>query len=185
MARRRYRRRRRRSGRWAPNIVKISNNIDATAGEWYYAEELALNPIQQSSGVSQTFTAKNFEINFTLENGNSFQDQSNQQIESVTAYIMYVPQGMNITSSYYAEHPEYILAYKYLGSPHGLLWYYFGEGPTSTEIQQYQPYRIRSRLSRKLQTGDRIILYLQGSNQATTTRSILLNGIIRWWSKAN
>lgn len=184
MARRRYRRYRRRSGRWSPNIVKLNDNIQASPGEWFGESDLALNPAQVSTGVSQVFTVKNIEITFTLETSYS---TSASQIESVTAYIMYVPQGMNVTSSYYAEHPEYILAYKYLGSP---TTYSINNTSSTTtavpESQNYQPYRVRSRLSRKLQTGDRIILYLQGSNEnQSQSPLLLLSGLVRWWTKAN
>lgn len=178
----RYRKRRyykRRSGRWSPNIVKISSTNNASVGEFYNYENLAVNPIQTTTGVSQTFTVKNIEISFTLEGsvgGNT------SYIESVTAYVMYVPQGMNITSSYYAEHPEYIMAYKYLGSP--TIEYTPSQAVTPSS-QQYQPYKIRTRMSRKLQTGDRLILYIQGSNDYTATTQYKIDGIVRWWSKAN
>lgn len=179
MARRRYRRRfRRRSGRWAPNIIKISNQLQATSGEFASIETLAQNPTQTNTGVSQTFTVKNFEITFTLE---AISQSGANALESITAYVMFVPQGMNVTSSYYAEHPEYILTYKYLGSPN-----LDSAGITGVnEGQQFQPYRIRSRLSRRLQTGDQIILFIQGSNQDSTTRAFNIDGIVRWWSKAN
>jgi len=178
MARRRYRRYRRRSGRWAPNIVKISSTNNASVGEFYNYENLALNPVQTTTGVSQAFTVKNVEISFTIEGsvgGNT------NYIESVTAYVMYVPQGMNITSSYYAEHPEYIMAYKYLGSP--TIEY----NPTTgiPQTQNYQPFKIRTRMSRKLQTGDRVILFIQGSNDYTATTQYKIDGVVRWWSKAN
>ena len=86
MARRRYRRyRRRRFGRWAPNIVKISSTNIATSGEFSNIEDLALNPIQTNTGVAQTFTVKNFEITFTLE-GEEYNSQA--YLESITAYIL-------------------------------------------------------------------------------------------------
>lgn len=180
MARRRYRRYRRRSGRWAPNIVKISSLNEASSGEFSNVEDLALNPVQTNTGVAQTFTVKNFEINFTIEGNPS---NSGQYLESITAYIMYVPQGMNVTSSYYADHPEYIMAYKYLGSPS--IEFPAAGTVSFAQGQNYQPYRIRTRLSRKLQTGDRVILYIQGSNTSNATTTYNLDGIVRWWSKAN
>lgn len=173
---RRYRRYRRRSGRWAPNIVKISNTILATPGEFSASEDLATNSVQVNTGVSQTFTVKNVEITFNLESGTGSQGY----LEALTAYIMFVPQGMTVSSSYYAEHPEYIMAYKYIGSPSS-----DSTGGTANYGQNYQPYRIRTRLSRKLQTGDRIILYVQGSNENTNSVNFNIGGIVRWWSKAN
>lgn len=171
MARRRIRRRRR-TGRWAPSITKISSTLPATSGEFYNYEELAINPIQQNAGVSQTFTVKNIEINFSLEAPTA---ENSYFLEAITAFIMFAPQGMNITSSYYAEHPEYIMAYKYLGSP----------SDAQASNQQYQPIRLKTRLSRKLQTGDRVILFIQGSNNNQNTLNYNLFGLIRWWSKAN
>lgn len=180
MARRRYRRYRRKSGRWSPNIIKISARKDALGGEFHNYETLAENPVQTITGVSQAFTVKNFEITFTIE---AFNYAANNLLESMTAYIMYVPQGMQITSGYYAEHPEYIMAYKYLGSPTSLSR--TGSGDQAEEHQNYQPTRIRTRLSRKLQSGDSVILYIQGSNQSSTTYQYYIDGIVRWWSKAN
>lgn len=184
MARRRFRRYfKRKVGRWAPNIVKISNTNTATAGEFYNIETLAENPAQTNTGVAQAFTVKNFEITFTIEDqGTAYAD-----LESITAYIMYVPQGMNVTSSYYAEHPEYIMAYKYLGSPANSIPFGTSTSSSRQEAQQYQPIRIKTRMSRKLQTGDRVILYIQGSNQSYSGNNIQYNidGIVRWWSKAN
>lgn len=183
MARRRYRRYRRRSGRWAPNIVKVASTINTSQGEFYAVEDLAQNPIQVSTGVSQAFTVKNFEISFVIETENA---EGSAFLEGITAFIMYVPQGMNITANYYAEHPEYIMAYKFLGSPNSpdLVDEPDGLSIRVQERQQFQPYRIRTRLSRKLQTGDRVVLYIQGSNELGINR-FNINGIVRWWSKAN
>ena len=74
---------------------------------------------------------------------------------------MFVPQGMNVSTDYNIQHPEYIMNYKYLGSPTGT------GTSTSAEVQQYQPFRLRSRLSRKLNTGDSVILFIKGLNQGT------------------
>lgn len=187
MARRRYRRYRRRHGRWSPNIVKVSNTNNAVSGEFYNYENLALNSSTNSTGVAQVFTVKNFEITFTLETESNSPDAGlASTLESITAYIMFVPQGMTLTSTYYADHPEYIMAYKYLGSPAAPVIY---TNPTGTlgsvETQQYQPYRIKTRMSRKLQTGDRVILFIQGSNQSSSQQQYRIDGIVRWWSKAN
>lgn len=182
---RRSYRRFRKTGRWAPNIVKISNLLQATQGEFFDYEELAQNPIQINTGVAQTYTVKNFEITFTIETPNNASAQENHYLDSITAYIMYVPQGMAITEAYYQEHPEYIMAYKFLGSPANQLIYQNGSNINFSEQQQYQPIKMRTRLARKLQTGDKVILYIQGSNSSAATARFNLDGIVRWWSKAN
>lgn len=173
MAKRRYRRFKRRTGRWAPNIVELNNSYTATSGNFYNEIGLATNPAQSSIGVSQIYTVKNFDITFTIESSSQW------SLEGITAYIMFVPQGMLITSEYNTQHPEYILNYKYLGSPTGI------GTSTSAEVQQFQPFKVRTRLSRKLNTGDRIILFVKGYSEASSSITYSLNGIVRWWTKAN
>lgn len=176
MAKYRRRRFRRRSSRWSPNIVKIANTNVATPGEFLNYEELAVNPVQQlNSGISQRFTAKNVECSFTIEALRNVVTY----LEALSVYIMYVPQGYQVTSTLYVDHPEWIMAYKYLGTP------FNDPDGTTTVGQQFQPIKVRTRLSRKLDTGDRIILYVQGSNQHTENVNYNIYGLVRWWSKAN
>ena len=59
---------------------------------------------------------------------------------------MFVPQGMNMMLTMMSC-PEYIMAMKFFGSP------------LSVSKQQFQPTLIKTRLSRKLNTGDSIVLY--------------------------
>ena len=166
-------------GRWSANIQELNNqSLSAASGNWSGTTTLATNPSQSTLGVSQTYTVKNVEVNFTLEGHTG---DISQNVEAVTAYIMYVPQGMNVSESYHLEHPEYILTYKYLGSPS--LEYTPQTGTPVT--QNYQPFKIRTRLARRLQTGDSIILYIKGYNVGSTSVTLNISGVIRWWTKAN
>lgn len=175
-----YRRRRfyKRKGKWAPNIQEVGGNMTATPGIWSFTDQIMANPSQQPTFASQTYTAKNVEISFTFD----YQDDNvgGGLLENITAYVMFVPQGMTITNDYNLQHPEYIMAYKYIGSP---------SQEFSQEAvlgQQFQPYRIKTRLSRKLQTGDSLVLFVKGINQSpNTTYNLRISGIIRWWTKAN
>lgn len=177
MARTRRTRRRFRRSRWSSNIQELNNVIiSADTGQWAGTTTLATNPEQNILGVSNIYTVKNFDINFTIESGNALADAN--VLEAITAYIMFVPQGMNVSENYNIDHPEYILNYKYLGSPPGTT-------TGGAELQQFQPYKIRSRLSRKLQTGDSIILFLKGTNSSAAAVNVFLSGLIRWWTKAN
>lgn len=170
---RRYRRFRSRS-KWSANIYEFNNQqLDAGAGNWFAETTLTTNPSQNILGVSQIYTVKNFNIDFTIES------DTHWQLEGITAYIMFVPQGMTITPDYNVQHPEYIMTYKFLGSPTGT------GTSTAAEVQQYQPFRIRSRLSRRLDTGDKIILFFKGTNQASSTIHFNVSGLVRWWTKAN
>lgn len=178
----RYRRRRnyrRKTGRWSANIQEVGNNITAAPGEWSAVETIMANPNQTNTIVSQTYTIKNVEISFNIddETTNAF-----NYIEGVTVYIMFAPQGMNITNDYNIQHPEYIMAYKYLGSP----TMERTASNVNTSGQQYQPIKVRTRLARKLQTGDSVVLFIKGVNQDNSNSYLLrLSGIIRWWTKAN
>lgn len=169
----------RRSGRWAPNITKIRDSITASnvQGDFSGNAVLCQNPTQLNTRVSQAYTVKNFEITFTIEADTA---SALSGLEGITAYIMYVPQSMNVTSSYYEQHPEYILNYKYLGSPTS-----YTQTTGTGEIQTFQPIRMKTRLARKLQTGDAIILFIQGTNTTSASQTLLIDGIVRWWTKAN
>ena len=94
------------AGRWAPNIAKIRDSITAVPGEWSANSTLAFNPAQSTGSVSQTYTAKNFDISFTIEGATQ---GATAFLEGITAYIMYVPQGMTVGNDYYQLHPEYII----------------------------------------------------------------------------
>lgn len=169
--RRRYYRKR---AKWSSNIQELMNtSITASQGNWSGTSVLATNPVQNTLGVSQIFTCKNFSIDFTIES------DTHWSLEGITAYIMFVPQGMNVSESYNLEHPEYIMNYKYLGSPTGT------GTSTTAEVQQYQPFRLRSRLSRRLNTGDSVILFIKGLNQGSSNINLNLSGLVRWWTKAN
>lgn len=183
MARRRYRRYRRKSARWAPNIQEVGNMVTCSPSTWSATEPIMANPTQVNTFVSQTYTVKNIEITFNIDSEGT--NYNAQLIEGITAYIMFVPQGMTITNDYNLQHPEYIMAYKYIGSPTTELQYSGTGQPAGVVGQQYQPTRVRTRLSRKLQTGDSIILFLKGVNQTQDTITLRLSGLIRWWTKAN
>lgn len=174
MARTKRIRRTRAKGKWSANIQELLNTaISASPGTWSGTSTLATNPTQNTLGVSQIYTCKNFAVDFTIES------DSHWHLEALTAYIMFVPQGMNVSENYNLDHPEYILNYKYLGSPTGT------GTSTTAEVQQYQPFRVRSRLSRKLNTGDSVILFIKGLNQTTSNINLNLSGVIRWYTKAN
>lgn len=173
MARRRYRRSYRRRGRWCSNIQELpQTSYSITQNPFGDSITLVTNPIQATTGVSQIYTVKNIEVSMVAEVNESSTGLNN--IEDLTYYIMYVPQGMNLTTDYNLEHPEYIMAYKYIGSP------------SSDGDQQYQPIRVKTRLSRKLNTGDQIILFFKGRvSVGTAQNAFTLGGLVRWWTKAN
>lgn len=165
---RRYRR-----SRWSANIQEINNvTVTTASGSWSGTSTLATNPSQDILGVSQVYTVKNFDISFTIE------CEAANNLEAISVYIMFVPQGMNVSSNYNLEHPEYIMNYKYLGSP---------TYAVNNEDQQFQPVKVRTRMARKLNTGDSIILFIKGINETNHNQynDLKLSGLVRWWTKAN
>lgn len=176
MARRRYRKYYRHKGRWSSNIREYADTlVIAPTGVFYNASTLTTNPAQDSNTVSQQYTVKNVECTFELLASSL---ESASFIDAITAYIVYVPQGMNITNDYISQHPEYIMAYRYLGSPQ--------VESSSVNTLYKNPIKVRTRLARRLQTGDSIRLLLIGYNEAGSgTVTMKLSGIVRWWTKAN
>lgn len=190
----RYRRTRKytrsRRNKWSPNIQEIrSTSIivnNPNGGVDYVSYVLAFNPIQTNTAVSQIYTVKNFDINFIFEIPSDDPESPAELptiigFEDVCAYIMFVPQGMNVTPDYNIQHPEYIMAHKFVGSP--------SVETISADGQQYQPYRVKTRLSRKLNTGDSVILFIKYNYQAPGLTidppRMSVSGLARWWTKAN
>jgi len=180
MARRSYRRYRRfrRGTKWSANLQEIGTTsiVAAENSTFWQSFVLSFNPTQVNTAVSQVFTVKNLEVSFYIDSGLT---NALNHIEDVAAYIMFVPQGMNVTETYNTQHPEYIMAYKFLGGPSS-------DVQSSTVGQQYQPTKIRTRLSRKLQSGDNVILFIKGNNTSSSEPlSFQFHGLVRWWTKAN
>lgn len=180
MAKRSYKKRYyRRKGRWSANIKTITNNtINIPANSTFYGtQDLCTNPAQTDSTVSQQYTVKNIELTFELEMNNV---NAAANVESLVGYIMYVPQGYTITETIPGTHPEWIMAYKFIGSPT------IDDTSNNYPIQNPRlPVRLKTRMARRLQTGDKIIFIITGSSSATSTSQLTVNGLIRWWTKAN
>lgn len=180
MAKRSYKKRYyRRKGRWSSNIKTITDNSISipSNSSFFGSQDLCGNPIQSDNTVSQQYTVKNIELTFEIDMKNVSVAAS---VECLVGYIMFVPQGMTVTETYPNTHPEYIMAYKFIGSPT------IDDTINSAPVQNPRlPVRIKTRMARRLQTGDKIILLITGSNLSTTTSVLYVNGLIRWWTKAN
>lgn len=175
---RRYRRRfRTKTGKWASNIVDIGPSTFVLAPSSFSVTEitLATNPAYANSSTSSIKKVKNFEVAINIDAVDSLQG-----IENLQFYIMFVPEGMAIGDDYTIRHPEYIMAMRYYGEP-GI------DRPSTSQYANLYgpPLRIRSRLSRNLNTGDRVILLVRAANTTTSNLTCQYSGLCRWWSKAN
>ena len=167
-----YYRRKYNKGRWSANIDNIIEDIVFQAGtSGYSLVTLQRNPVQSSSSVSQQYTVKNIELTYEFEVSDP---QSLSAIENLQAYIMYVPQAMTIDETLPFTHPEYIMAYRWLGSPN-----------LDTTQPGRSPLYIKTRLSRRLQTGDKIIFLIIGKNTSASQIISSIRGLVRYWTKAN
>ena len=161
-----------RKGRWSANIKNIVDTVQSIpSGISGNSIDLCLNPVQSDITVSQQYTVKNIELSVFAD----FNINTNTAVEDVEHYIMYVPQGMNLTTDYNLEHPEYIMAY------------YFQGNPLSDSQTPGYKLKLKSRLSRRLQTGDRIIYFYKLNNTSSNGigNEFRISGLVRWWTKAN
>lgn len=164
-----------RKEKWSPNLNEFSSNVTFGINSvTTFDTTICTNPEQTNIGVPQTFTVKNFEITFYCEGGRT----EAAEIDDLCAYIMFVPQGYQITNDINTQHPEWILNYKFIGSP-------YVEANQDGIYNYTIPYRVKSRLSRKLNTGDKIVLILKGFNKNFNERTVQFHGLMRWWTKAN
>jgi len=173
----RYRKysRRRFGKRWSTRLSSINvTQLVAANQQFFVFRTLATNPAQDDNTVSQRFTVKNVNVQVNIEDAASSGTTTPSIVENLQHYILYIPQGYTLTADTPFEHPEWIMAYRFIGSP------------VSDTNPGYAPLRISTRLSRKLDTGDRIVYLLIGSNQSTGVSStIYVSGLVKLNTKAN
>lgn len=174
--RRRYRKFRK-SGRWSTRLTAINVTQLTNGGSGFFIfRTLATNPAQDDNTVSQRFTVKNVNCQVNIEWQVAGSSPSNgANVENLQHYILYIPQGFTLSENTPFEHPEWIMAHRLLGSPQ------------NDDNPGYLPSRISTRLARKLDTGDRIVYLLLGSNTGAsgTNTTIRVDGLIKLNTKAN
>lgn len=137
-------------------------------------QNLTANPVQSDDSVSITYTVKNINLQLELES------DGQGSVENLQAYVMFIPQGFIPTGTpgAYADipfqHPEWIMAHRFYGSA-------LQDGAQPG----YPPLRLRSRLARKLDTGDRIVAIILGTNTANVSRTLDYRGLVKYNTKAN
>lgn len=181
MARRRYRRYHRRSGRWSTRLQNISGSQSVSGqNQFVIYYNLAQNPAQSPETVSQKYTVKNLNLQLQLEQPNG--ETNIYSVENLQAFIMFIPQGFIPTGvpSAYADvpyqHPEWILAHRFFGSV---------QSETTGTTPGYPALRLRSRLARKLDTGDRIVVIILGNSTTSNTTTLDYYGLVKYNTKAN
>lgn len=174
MARKRRTRRYFKKTKYSSNIFDIgpSDFLLSTTEGWNATDiTLITNPAQDINTTSSVKQIKNVEITMEAEANGSWEG-----IESIQYYIMFVPEDMVITNQFPMKHPEYIMAYKFYGSP---------QPEYGDTVVLKTPVRIRSRLARNLNTGDKIVLYIRAANTTNSSKTIQYQGLVRFWTKSN
>lgn len=174
---------RRRRHRWSSRLLTFKGAQSAGGGNAYIIyQNLCQNPAQDVNTISNLYTVKN--INCQVE----LQANGNNVIESLQAYIMYIPQGYIPTGTPSAygsapfEHPEWIMAHRFYGSPQVE---YSNTQQAMANTPGFPPLRLHSRLSRKLDTGDRIVLIILGENTSTASAELDYQGLVKFNTRAN
>lgn len=168
---RRYRKYTRRSHvKWSSRITNITTSQNVSQQqELFISNTLATNPAQQTSSISQKFTVKNVWMQFNIES----QNETLNNLDNLQLFIMYVPQGYSLSSSMPYDHPEWIMAQKFIGTA------------INFNNPGYGPLSVSTRLARTLDTGDSIKWVLLGANNSNSSGSVSLKGICRYNTKAN
>lgn len=170
----RYRRRRfyKRKGKWSTRLTNINVSQEVNGGVTFFVyRTLATNPAQDDNTVSQRFTVKNVQCQIEIQQISG----TPASINFCQQYILFIPQGYELTANTPYEHPEWIMAHRYLGSPE----------PNDTPYFPAQ--RFTTRLARKLDTGDRVVYLFTGSNTTNEGNfaTINVNGVVKLNTKAN
>jgi hypothetical protein len=154
-------------------IIRKQYDFVAGTGDFRSYVELINNPNNLNTDVTgYVQTIGRFSIDCTLEG-------TNGDLNNVALFVMYIPEGysMYVNNSVVdvaSQHPEWIMAYKYLGSP-----------TDSQYGQGCQPTRITSRVRRNLMTGDRVILFVSGTNSGNASITGIIWAYLKFASRIN
>ncbi|APG55805.1 hypothetical protein [Cirilivirus boffger] len=169
--RRRYSRRTFRKRNWSSNVITSSSSFTLPSSSTYGAgSAICLNPVQTVTTVSQPFTVKNVKLSISLISS------STNAVQNAIVALCYVPQGYSVTYATLQEHPEWLMAVKYIGEP---------EVGTRQDYDNMKPFQVSTRLARKLQTGDSVQLCMFAKNNTKQQQTINLKFMAQWWTCAN
>jgi hypothetical protein len=158
-------------------ILQLKKEFTVASGNFNTYIDLIRNPTNTGPDFMTGYveTIGRFSIDCTLEGVST--------LNNIAIFIMYIPEGYSVNTTGSADtsalnqHPEWIMAYKYLGSP---------TQSSSDQIGQgCQPTRIRSKVRRNLMTGDRIVLLITGTNSAGQTTTGTLWAYLKFASRIN
>lgn len=174
MARRRRYRRRYRRLRWAKQMVNITHEgfTVSNNSNWSYNIPLCENPVDENTMVPTPRYFKRIKLSFEVEN-EAKDNIANFQIEGLTAFILYVPEGLTAGPALIKQHPEWVLGSKFYGS--------VSNESTGTSGKVFTLY---SRLCKKLLSGDKIMVVFTGVNtDQSNSYNVYFNLFIEFFTR--
>ena len=177
--RRRYTRVVKPKKKWGSNMIGVEMNVvnsGQTITGGYHAVTLATNKTETTSPTPVIVKTGNFKVQGDLHYTGSGTSVGHP---SAMLYVVFVPQGMEPTtyaaaSSLIANHPEWILAWRFLES----------NIVNAAGIVDTNRFSFSSRLKRNLNSGDSILaILLVGSLGVGQTCTV--NGMCQFWTCAN
>lgn len=153
---------------YTPILKEVDVNItlpgNATTGN---LNTLIINDSTETSNL----TVRGFNMSLYAEMSSNTVTNSN--IEKVQYFIMFIPEGYNVTANLPFTHPEWILNYQFQGTP------YNDNQPLGYNI------RVNSKRVRKLRPGDQIALYTLATSEQAADQNMAIKGLIKYLSKRN
>lgn len=177
MARRYYRRRtitRAPRKKWASNIVTFTGAMTSN----FFSHVLVTNAAQTASPTPVIVKVGNFKCQ--LDASYMYDAPSAANILCMTAYVMYVPEGISVTTNaaaqdLIAKHPEWIMGWRQFNT----------DGLQAAQTAHTNSVTFSSRLKRNLNSGDSVQLFVVPYVGASVGWSGAVTGTVQYWNCAN
>lgn len=158
--------------RWATNILSFNKSFEGAEGLFAATQVLVENSTQNSSPTPTIVKTGNFKIQ-----GDCTVSGSSNAVIGISMYVIYVPEGITITSPTSAQnlisaHPEWILAWKFIAA----------NRLSSSSTENVDAFSFSSRLKRNLNSGDTIQLIGIGTGSIS---ALNVRGMAQYWTCAN
>lgn len=149
MPRRTFHTARRRTAKWSPHLLVQSISFETSSGDFGSYQLLAKNSTDTTVPVPSIIKVKNFRVSIDT----SVPSVANYP-NYLNVYLMYIPEGVTMTSDTPRNHPEWILAWK---------------GINAISHADKEGIVLSSRLSRNLNSGDGVYLLFSGNSSSNIT----------------
>lgn len=159
--------------KWATNYktIECSNNSSAI----YKYEVLCENKAQSGTPTPVILKAGNFKIQGDCSVSNP--SPSTLGILYLRVFVLYVPEGWALTNlgAIVTDHPEWIMAWSAVDLP----------VTSAAQTSGGNKFSLSSRLKRNLNSGDKIVFYIDPTVTSSDNAVIHVLGAAQYWTCAN